>query len=105
MRIQKHGASIGQRIDVRCPDLRMTVQAADPVILVIDSNEQNVGTAFRSRGNSRTTKQQRQTDRDNAGNRHEGFPNSAVKFTRRALFRRQDVEDQPQGNAHAVEWS
>ena len=33
---------MSQTIDIRCLHLRMTPQATDPIILVINGNEQNI---------------------------------------------------------------
>ena len=43
MRVGEQRAALGQPVDVRRPDLRMPAQAADPVVLVVDRDEQDVG--------------------------------------------------------------
>jgi hypothetical protein len=45
MSIGEQGAGAGEGIDVGCACLGMAVEAADPVILVIDGNHQHIGRA------------------------------------------------------------
>ena len=47
MGVQKEGSLLGQAVDVRGEGLRMAVHAADPVIKIINGNEQDVGLACR----------------------------------------------------------
>ena len=42
MGIEENRPTLSKFVDMRCFDLRVTVKAADPVILVIDGNEENV---------------------------------------------------------------
>ena len=44
MRISKEDATSGQGIDERRLDLRMPAEAAHPIVEVVDSDKQNIGT-------------------------------------------------------------
>lgn len=43
MGIGKQRASLGKSIDVRCQSLRMASQTADPIIQVVDGNQEDIG--------------------------------------------------------------
>gem|GEM_PF-4779777 len=43
MGVGEEGAGVGECIDIGCVSLRVSVEAADPVILVIDGNHEHVG--------------------------------------------------------------
>ena len=49
MRIREKCSALSQPIDVRRLDLRMTAQATDPVVQIIDGDEEDVGRTSRDR--------------------------------------------------------
>lgn len=42
MRVEKGGSARGQAVEVRCFRQRMPAQVADPVVLIVNGNEQDV---------------------------------------------------------------
>ncbi len=41
--VDEHRTTLSQSVDVRSLHLWMTIEAANPVVLIIDGDEQNVG--------------------------------------------------------------
>ena len=46
MGVGKKHPAFGQRVNIRCLYLRMTLEASHPVIEIINGDEENIGFAF-----------------------------------------------------------
>ncbi len=71
MRVGEEDTTLGQPIDIGCSRLWMTAHAPNPVVQVINRDEQDVGRPVRRRAFSAAGRLEEKSDRENCGSANE----------------------------------